>query len=165
MREQIDPMDRLLVLKKPFDTIEILQMANALTQKWLLLQESKNMLGDLQQMVGERTRDLEASQAAAVSMMADAVRNREKAEMAYEELKREMTERIMLEERFREQASLLDKAQDAILVHDLGTMSPIGTRGPKGSTAGAPRRCPDAPWRSFSTRIRMRSVMRAGRSC
>lgn len=120
MREQIDPMDRLLVLKKPFDTIEILQMANALTQKWLLLQESKNMLGDLQQMVGERTRDLEASQAAAVSMMADAVRNREKAEMAYEELKREMTERIMLEERFREQASLLDKAQDAILVHDLG---------------------------------------------
>ena len=119
MQEQLNPQDRLMVLKKPFDTIEILQMANALTQKWLKLQESKVEFGDLHHMVSERTRELEASQAAAVSMMADAVRHREKAEQAYEELKREMTERRMLEEKFREQASLLDKAQDAILAHDL----------------------------------------------
>lgn len=119
MQEQIDPQDRLMVLKKPFDTIEILQMANALTQKWLRLQESKVEFGGLQQMVSERTRELEESQAAAVSMMADAVRNREKAEQAYEELKHEMAERRMLEEKFREQASLLDKAQDAILAHGL----------------------------------------------
>ena len=119
MQDQINPRDRLLVLKKPFDTIEILQMANALTQKWLLLQESKVEFGDLQHMVSARTRELEESQAAAVSMMADAVRHREKAEQAYEELKREMSERRMLEEKFREQASLLDKAQDAILAHDL----------------------------------------------
>ena len=119
MQDQIDPQDRLLVLKKPFDTIEILQMANALTQKWLRLQESKIEFGDLHHMVSARTRELEESQAAAVSMMADAVRHREKAEQAYEELKREMAERRMLEEKFREQASLLDKAQDAILAHDL----------------------------------------------
>ncbi len=119
MQTKINPQDRLMVLKKPFDTIEILQMANALTQKWLRLQESKVEFGDLQHMVSERTRELEESQAAAVSMMADAVRHREKAEQAYEELKREMTERRMLEEKFREQASLLDKAQDAILAHDL----------------------------------------------
>lgn len=119
MQDQINPQDRLLVLKKPFDTIEILQMANALTQKWLRLQESKVEFGDLHHMVSERTRELEESQAAAVSMMADAVRHREKAEQAYEELKREMAERRMLEEKFREQASLLDKAQDAILAHDL----------------------------------------------
>lgn len=119
MQEQLNPLDRLMVLKKPFDTIEILQMANALTQKWLKLQESKVEFGDLHHMVSERTRELEESQAAAVSMMADAVRHREKAEQAYEELKREMAERRMLEEKFREQASLLDKAQDAILAHDL----------------------------------------------
>ncbi len=119
MQDQINPQDRLLVLKKPFDTIEILQMANALTQKWLRLQESKVEFGDLHDMVSERTRELEESQAAAVSMMADAVRHREKAEQAYDELKREMSERRMLEEKFREQASLLDKAQDAILAHDL----------------------------------------------
>jgi PAS domain S-box-containing protein len=119
MQDQINPQDRLLVLKKPFDTIEILQMANALTQKWLRLQESKVEFVDLHHMVSERTRELEESQAAAVSMMADAVRHREKAEQAYDELKREMAERRMLEEKFREQASLLDKAQDAILAHDL----------------------------------------------
>jgi len=119
MQAQLNPQDRLMVLKKPFDTIEILQMANALTQKWLRLQESKVEFGDLHHMVSERTRELEESQAAAVSMMADAVRHREKAERAYEELKREMAERRMLEEKFREQASLLDKAQDAILAHDL----------------------------------------------
>jgi PAS domain S-box-containing protein len=119
MQEQISPQDRLLVLKKPFDTIEILQMANALTQKWLRLQASKVEFGDLQHLVSERTRELEESQSAAVSMMADAVQHREKTEQAYEELKHEMAERRMLEGKFREQASLLDKAQDAILAHDL----------------------------------------------
>lgn len=119
MRSQIGSMDRLLILKKPFDTVEILQMASALTQKWLLMQESRLRLDGLEQMVLERTRELEQSQAAAVSMMGDAVRNREKAEQACEDLRREMAERRLLEEKFREQASLLDKAQEAILVHDL----------------------------------------------
>ena len=52
MQDQINPQDRLLVLKKPFDTIEILQMANALTQKWLRLQESKVEFGDLHRLCG-----------------------------------------------------------------------------------------------------------------
>jgi len=119
MRSQMGTMDRLLILKKPFDTVEILQMASALTQKWLLLQESRLKLDGLEQVVSERTRELEESQAAAVSMMADAVRNREKAEQVCEELKREMVERRNLEEKFREQASLLDKAREAIIVHGL----------------------------------------------
>ncbi|MGV3663606.1 MAG: response regulator, partial [Prosthecobacter sp.] len=119
MRNKFDSMDRLLILKKPFDTIEILQMANALTQKWLLLQESRMKLGGLEQMVWERTRELEESQAAAVNMMGEAVRNAEKAEQAVADLRREMTERGKLEEKFREQASLLDKTREAILVHEL----------------------------------------------
>src|SRR5882757_3639097 len=48
MHEQLRPLDRLLILKKPFDTIEVLQMANALTEKWRLLQESKTRLDDLE---------------------------------------------------------------------------------------------------------------------
>jgi PAS domain S-box-containing protein len=43
--------DRLLILKKPFDTIEVVQLAHALTQKWRLLQESRR-----------RTRNLEESE-------------------------------------------------------------------------------------------------------
>lgn len=119
MRTRFDSLDRLLILKKPFDTVEILQMANALTHKWLLQQEARLRLGGLEQMVWERTRELEESQAAAVNMMGEAVRNSEKAEQAVAELRREMAERSKLEEKFREQASLLDKAREAILVHEL----------------------------------------------
>lgn len=119
MQDSLLSMDRLLILKKPFDTIEILQMASALTQKWLLLQESRLRVGDLEHLVSERTRDLKASQSAALRMMEDAVRHREHAEKACEELKCEMERRAQLEERFREQASLLDKAQEAIMVFDL----------------------------------------------
>ncbi len=119
MRRKFDSLDRLLILKKPFDTIEILQMANALTQKWLLLQESRMKLGGLEQMVWERTRELEESKAAAVNMMGEAVRSAEKAEQAVADLRHEMAERSKLEEKFREQASLLDKTREAILVHEL----------------------------------------------
>jgi two-component system sensor histidine kinase/response regulator len=50
--------DRLVILKKPFDNIEVLQLANALTEKWRLTQEAKARLEDLEQRVDERTRDL-----------------------------------------------------------------------------------------------------------
>jgi PAS domain S-box-containing protein len=119
MQQQIQPGDRLLILKKPFDTIEVLQMANALSEKWRLQQQSKLELGGLDKMVKQRTQELEDSRLAAFKMMEDAVQNREKAEHAHEELKREVEERIKLEEQLREKASLLDKAQDAILVRGL----------------------------------------------
>ena len=119
MQEQISPMDRLLILKKPFDTIEVLQLANALTEKWRLQQESRTKLGDLDQMVRQRTEELEASQHAALAMMEEAVSNRQKIERAYEELTRETEERRKLEKKQLEQASLLDKARDAIIVRDL----------------------------------------------
>ncbi|MDB6005036.1 MAG: response regulator receiver sensor hybrid histidine kinase, partial [Prosthecobacter sp.] len=111
MQEQINPMDRLLILKKPFDTIEVLQLANALTEKWRLLQESKTKLGDLDQMVKQRTQELEESQLAALTMMQEAVSNRQNIERAYEELTRETNERRKLAKQHREQASLLDKAR------------------------------------------------------
>ncbi len=119
MQEQINPMDRLLILKKPFDTIEVLQLANALTEKWRLLQDSKKRLGDLDQMVRTRTRELEESRREALGMMQDAVESRQKAERAFEELTHEAQERRKLETQYREQASLLDKARDAIIVRDL----------------------------------------------
>jgi two-component system, NtrC family, sensor kinase len=50
--------DRLVILKKPFDHIEVLQLANSLTMKWQLLQESKRQRSELEQMVAARTRQL-----------------------------------------------------------------------------------------------------------
>ncbi|MDI1312738.1 response regulator [Prosthecobacter sp.] len=62
VQEQIKPRDRMLILKKPFDIIEVLQLAISLTEKSRLLQESKSHLRDLEQRVKQRTQELEASQ-------------------------------------------------------------------------------------------------------
>ncbi len=53
--------DKLLLLKKPFDNIEVLQLAGALTEKWRLAQESKLKLDQLEAMVAARTADLRNS--------------------------------------------------------------------------------------------------------
>ena len=100
MHEKINPLDRLLILKKPFDPVEVVQLAHALTEKWRLMRESKTRLSSVEQMVKDRTRELEASQIALLNMMEDAVRNRQKVEEAYEELKREVAERRKLEAQF-----------------------------------------------------------------
>jgi len=65
VQEQIKPRDRMLILKKPFDIIEVLQLAISLTEKSRLLVESKSHLQDLEQRVKLRTQELEASQLAA----------------------------------------------------------------------------------------------------
>jgi two-component system, cell cycle sensor histidine kinase and response regulator CckA len=58
MFERIGNDDRMVVLKKPFDTIEALQLAQALTEKWRLSQQSKRKIEDLEQMVSDRTHGL-----------------------------------------------------------------------------------------------------------
>ena len=63
MFERIGNDDRMVVLKKPFDTVEALQLAQALTEKWRLSQMSKRKIEDLEHSVAERTRGLrEANQ-------------------------------------------------------------------------------------------------------
>jgi two-component system cell cycle sensor histidine kinase/response regulator CckA len=55
MLEKLGRSDRLLILKKPFDNVEVLQLANSLTRKWQLLQESKGKVAWLEEMVVART--------------------------------------------------------------------------------------------------------------
>lgn len=62
VREQIMPGDRMLILKKPFDIIEVLQLAISLTEKSRLLQESKRHMLELEQRVRQRTHELQISQ-------------------------------------------------------------------------------------------------------
>jgi PAS domain S-box-containing protein len=50
--------DSLLILKKPFDNVEVLQMAHAFTKKWLLTRQAKSRMGDLENMVESRTAEL-----------------------------------------------------------------------------------------------------------
>jgi len=50
--------ERWLVLKKPFDKIEVLQMAHALTEKWNLGRLAAAKMDSLERMVRARTEDL-----------------------------------------------------------------------------------------------------------
>lgn len=45
--KQLGHTDRLVILKKPFDSVVVLQIANALTEKWRLFQESKRRIENL----------------------------------------------------------------------------------------------------------------------
>jgi len=85
MIEDLGHTDRLVILKKPFDNVEALQLAHSLTEKWKLLQRSKAKMEDLERRVAGRTRELEA---------------------ANEKLKAEITERIRAEEGLRQAQKL-----------------------------------------------------------
>jgi signal transduction histidine kinase len=63
MVEKLGHSDRLVILKKPFDNVEVQQLANALTQKWCLLQQAKAKLDVLEKNVSARTEQLEATNA------------------------------------------------------------------------------------------------------
>lgn len=98
MMEKITNPAQLLILKKPFDAIEVQQIAKALTDKWSLIQEARRTTHELERMVSVRTFELQAANAM---------------------LQREITERKQHEAQIQEQATLLDQARDAILVRDL----------------------------------------------
>lgn len=51
--------DSLLVLKKPFEPIEVLQLASALTRKWTLEQQDRLSRAHLEAMVAERSSEIE----------------------------------------------------------------------------------------------------------
>ena len=58
MTSRLQHRDRLVILKKPFDAMEVLQMASALTEKWRLLQQSKLKTEQLEMLVADRTKVL-----------------------------------------------------------------------------------------------------------
>jgi PAS domain S-box-containing protein len=57
--KRVGATDNLVILKKPFDNVEVLQLAHALTKKWLLNQQARVKMEDLDRMVAQRTRELE----------------------------------------------------------------------------------------------------------
>jgi signal transduction histidine kinase len=53
--ERLGKSDNLLILKKPFDSAEVAQLAAALTEKWNLARQAEMKMKELEQMVKERT--------------------------------------------------------------------------------------------------------------
>ena len=59
--ERVGPSDSLVILKKPFDAVEVLQLAHAMTKKWNLGLQARAKTETLEGMVRDRTKELEAS--------------------------------------------------------------------------------------------------------
>jgi CheY-like chemotaxis protein len=63
MIHQLGHSPNLVVLRKPFDNTEVLQLAHALTVKWRLNRKVQTQLDDLETLVRQRTSELEAANA------------------------------------------------------------------------------------------------------
>ncbi|MCC7413582.1 MAG: response regulator [Gammaproteobacteria bacterium] len=57
--ERLGRPDQLLIIKKPFDVVEVQQAAHALGEKWRLQRELAERMANLDQLVRSRTRSLE----------------------------------------------------------------------------------------------------------
>ncbi len=76
MVSALDCQDRLVVLKKPFDSVEVLQLACTLTEKWQLSWQAQVKMEQLEQLVAQRTAELEDY----VSRLQREIAQREEAE-------------------------------------------------------------------------------------
>jgi len=63
MTSRLSNPDQLLILKKPFETMEVVQLAHALTEKWRLHQGMKLKMDQLEKLVQERTSVLQETNA------------------------------------------------------------------------------------------------------
>ena len=59
IKHRIGRNDKLLILQKPFNSIEVLQLATALSSKWNLAHEVERQLSELNRRVDERTGELQ----------------------------------------------------------------------------------------------------------
>ncbi|MBK9307304.1 MAG: diguanylate cyclase [Nitrospira sp.] len=59
IRDRIGRTDKLLILQKPFNSIEVLQQATALCRKWDLVNKTVGRLNELSHQVDERTEELQ----------------------------------------------------------------------------------------------------------
>ena len=64
LRARLGPRESLLILKKPFDTLEVVQCAHALTTKWELARKVRAHVDDLEATVAARTQELVQANAA-----------------------------------------------------------------------------------------------------
>jgi diguanylate cyclase (GGDEF)-like protein len=100
--------DRLLVVKKPFDAVEIQQCANALTRKWQNERALKRHIEGLENVVTDRTEGLEAA-------------NRQLRHLASHDALTGLPNRLLLDDRLAQTITHAEREHHefAVLVIDL----------------------------------------------
>ncbi|HJV24355.1 MAG TPA: EAL domain-containing protein [Aromatoleum sp.] len=94
---RLDVGDRLLILKKPFDTIEVRQLADALTAKWQMTERAALKMADLDAAIERRTDELK---------------------QANDALKAEIDEHARAEAALKLAASVFENTMDGVLITD-----------------------------------------------
>lgn len=61
MMARLGVSDRLVILKKPFDNVEIIQLAHALAEKWDLRQKARTKMEEMESIVAARTQELQSA--------------------------------------------------------------------------------------------------------
>jgi len=84
MLKNLGRTDRLVILKKPFEVIEVLQLAEALTEKWNLAQQAKVRMTDLEHVVQARTVELTSANQSLHAEIAERKRMEEELRRAKE---------------------------------------------------------------------------------
>ena len=99
--ERLHVGDRLLILKKPFDAIEVFQLASALTAKWRLTELAALKVADLEAAVQARTEEIrQANQA----------------------LKAEIIEHAKTEAELKLAASVFHNTMDGVVITDTSSI-------------------------------------------
>ena len=75
--QELGTSDNFVVLKKPFDNIELLQLAHALTTKWQLAKQARLRLNELDRLVAQQTAKLTAAN----EQLRAEIRRRERTEL------------------------------------------------------------------------------------
>lgn len=60
---EVKELDKLLVLKKPFETVEVLSIAQSLRERWRLVQKTRNHMDELEEVIRNRTTELQVERA------------------------------------------------------------------------------------------------------
>ena len=88
--KELGETEKLLILKKPFDNVEVYQLANALTEKWHLARQAQCKREELERIVEKRTEQLKETN----KELAIALKEAEEAEHAKSEFLANMSHEI-----------------------------------------------------------------------